>query len=280
MTTAPADPTEYATVWGLTQPHLRDLLYGTYHSGNVAEDAHRFYASDEFHETVRLLGELGKGAGHGYRLLDVGCGNGIASYAFAREGYVVTGSDISEGALAGLGGARSLIGLDGAQFRVINISMETITGDAAFDVIYMRQALHHSADPAPTVQTLSRLLTPGGIFCAVREHVILNRRQLRQFLANHPFHQITGDEHAFTLGVYRAALRSAGLQPRLDLFPFDSPLNFYPGSWSGLITHLSHVAHVNLRHHATLRWIVLRLLALKHQLQRDQMYSFFYQKPV
>jgi hypothetical protein len=142
----------------------------------------------------------------------------------------------------------------------------------------MRQALHHSADPAATVQILSRLLAAGGIFCAVREHVILNRRQLRQFLAHHPFQHITGDEHAFTLGVYRAAFRSAGLEPRLELFPFDSPINFYPGSFTDLVAHLSRQTRLDLQRHPVVRRIVLRLLACKHQLQRDQMYSFFYQK--
>ncbi len=275
-----ADPTEYATIWGLSQPHLRELLYQAYRSGSVVDDAQRFHASEEFRETVRILAELGKGPGHGYRLLDVGCGNGIACYAFAREGYLVTGCDISEGELAGLAGARSLIGLDGVYFQVINSDMEEIDVANTFDVIYMRQALHHSSDPIATVSILTRLLVPGGIFCAVREHVVLNRRQLQQFLASHPFHHITRDEHAFTLSTYRTAFRRAGLKMRLELFPFDSQINFYPGSHEALIQHLSRKVRVDLSRHAILRRLVLRLLAYKHQLRKEQLYSFFYQKPV
>ena len=146
----------------------------------------RFYASEEFSETVRLLSDLGKKPDHGLRLLDVGCGNGIASYAFARVGYAVTGTDISEGELAGLRGARALIGLDKADFRIVNANMERMETAETFDVIYMRQALHHSTDPLSTVGNLSQSLTPGGIFCAVREHVILNDAQRRRFLAATP----------------------------------------------------------------------------------------------
>ena len=155
------DPTEYATIWGLSQPHFRDLLHQTYHSGAVSSDACRFYASEEFSETVRLLSDLGKKPDHGLRLLDVGCGNGIASYAFARVGYAVTGTDISEGELAGLRGARALIGLDKADFRIVNANMERMETAETFDVIDMRQALHHSTDPLSTVGNLSQSLTPG-----------------------------------------------------------------------------------------------------------------------
>jgi SAM-dependent methyltransferase len=273
------DPTEYATIWGLSQPHLRDQLYQTYHSGAVAADARRFYASDEFRETVSLLSELGKKPGHGLRLLDVGCGNGIACYAFARTGYAVTGTDISEGQLAGLRGARSLIGLDEVDFRIVNANMELMDTAETFDVVYMRQALHHSHDPVSTVGSLSRSLTPGGIFCAVREHVILNDAQRRQFLAQHPFQHITQDEHAFTIGTYRNAFRSAGLVLRRELYPYDSAINFHPGSWQDLVAHLSRKAHIDLQRHGRLRHVILRALAVKHQVRRDQMYSFFAQKP-
>lgn len=273
------DLTEYATLWGLSRPYLHDLLYQTYHSGSVTSDARRFYVSDEFSETVRLFSDLGKKPDHGLRLLDVGCGNGIASYAFAHVGYAVTGTDISEGELAGLGGARALIGLDGVDFRIVNANMERMETAETFDVIYMRQALHHSSDPLSTVGSLSRSLAPGGIFCAVREHVILNDAQRRQFLARHPFHHITQDEHAFTIGVYRNAFRSAGLVLRRELYPYDSAINVYPGSWPDLVAHLSHKAHIDLQRHSRLRHMILRVLALKHQVQRDQMYSFFAQKP-
>jgi SAM-dependent methyltransferase len=273
------DPTEYATIWGLSQPLLRDQLYQTYHSGDVAADARRFYASEEFEETLRWLSALGKGPGQSYRLVDVGCGNGIASYAFARAGYVVTGSDISEGALAGLAGARAIVGLDGVQFSVMNIAMDAMPATESVDVIYMRQALHHSADPVSTVRNLSQLLTPGGIFCAVREHVILNDRQLRTFLARHPFQHITRDEHAFTLVTYRTAFRAAHLDLKMELYPFDSAINFHPGVWRDLVAHLSRRIHIDLKRHTQLRHLVLRALAFKHQLQRDQMYSFFGQKP-
>ena len=191
------DPTEWATVWGLTQPHLRENLAACYRSGDLLADARRFYASQEFAETLAIFTRLGKGEANSQaRVLDVGCGNGFASYALARAGYTVTASDISEGELAGLTGARKLNGSDGATFSVVNFNMDSSQPENAYDIIYMRQALHHSDNPAETVASLARSLRPGGVFCAIREHVIRNRHQLQQFLTDHPFQPITQDEHA------------------------------------------------------------------------------------
>lgn len=273
------DPTEWATVWGLTQPHLRDDLAACYRSGNLVADARRFYASQEFTETLSILTQLGKSQNSQAQVLDVGCGNGFASYALARAGYTVTASDISEGELAGLRGARRLNGTDGATFSVVNFNMDRSQPESAYDIIYMRQALHHSDNPGETVARLVRSLRPGGIFCAIREHVIRNQRQLQQFLANHPFQPITRDEHAYTLTTYRNAFHRAGLVKGVELYPFDSAINFFPGDYDELVAHLSRVTHLNLRKHSRLRHWVLRLLAYKHQLQRDQLYSFFYCKP-
>jgi 2-polyprenyl-3-methyl-5-hydroxy-6-metoxy-1,4-benzoquinol methylase len=274
------DPTEYATVWGLEQPELRDLLSASYRTGDVIADARRMYNSLEFRETLAILSQLGQPPHTGRRLLDVGCGNGSACYAFARAGYHVTGVDISEGKLAGLQGARSLMRLDGISFRVINRNMDHLAlANTTFDVIYMRQALHHSSDPVETVGRLGQMLVPGGIFGCIRDHVILNQKQLKQFLAHHPFQPITQDEHAYTLGTYRMAFHKAGLIKRVELFPFDSDINFAPSLHADLVQYLSRRLHLNLENWPRLKKFVLRALAFKHQLTKDQLYSFFYQKP-
>lgn len=273
------DPTEWATVWGLTQPHLQDDLIACYRSGDLLADAQRFYSSQEFAETIAILSQLGQPPDRQPKLLDVGCGNGFVSYALARSGYTVTASDISEGELAGLGGARKLNGADGVSFTVVNFSMDSSQPEDAYDVIYMRQALHHSDNPDETVAGLAHSLRPGGVFCAIREHVIRNQRQLHRFLADHPFQPITQDEHAYTLATYRSAFRQAGLVKGVELYPFDSAINFFPGNHAELVAHLSRVTRLNLSKHRRLRHWVLRLLAYKHQLRRDQLYSFFYRKP-
>ena len=79
-----------AVRWALGQPHLQELMHNCYLTPDTCGDARRFYGSQEFEETVHILTSLGYGPDKGYKLLDVGAGNGIASYAFAKMGYDVT----------------------------------------------------------------------------------------------------------------------------------------------------------------------------------------------
>jgi hypothetical protein len=66
-------------------------------------------------------------------------------------------------------------------------------------------------------------LKPGGLFVAVREHVISQHDDLDAFLDIHPLHKLYGGEHAFLLNEYTGALKKAGFDIRKTLDPFSSP---------------------------------------------------------
>src|SRR5215210_3901496 len=63
-------------------PQYADLIRDSYLDENVRECAERFRASEEFAETLALLGPRLRGG----RVLDLGAGTGIGTYALARAG--------------------------------------------------------------------------------------------------------------------------------------------------------------------------------------------------
>jgi len=218
-----------AVKWALEQPDLQQLMYNTYVTYDTKNDAKRFSESREFEETVKILSRFGKGPHQNYRLIDIGAGNGIASYAFSKLRYGVVAVDSSPSEIAGTGAAKKLQGLDGVTFevRLGDIGVLELPRKQ-FDVIYARQFLHHVDDLDDVIAHGVELLKPGGILCAIREHVIWNEEQRERFLANHPLHHITQSEGAYYLKEYRNALRRAGLEVSLELHPYASVINTYP----------------------------------------------------
>lgn len=88
------------------------------------------------------------------RLLDVGCGNGAFTRLFAQVCRYVVGVDYSEHILLSNPGGALLRGrAEELPFR-----------DGAFDVVFVANLLHHSADPSAVVREASRV---------ARQHVVL-----------------------------------------------------------------------------------------------------------
>jgi ubiquinone/menaquinone biosynthesis C-methylase UbiE len=94
--------------------------------------------------------------GAGTRLLDVGCGTGLALVLAARRGAVPSGLDISPGLL---GVARER--LPDADLR--EGDMESLPfGDAAFDAVVGVNAFQFAGDPRRALREAARVTRPGG----------------------------------------------------------------------------------------------------------------------
>ena len=206
-------------------PAYDSLVRDAYITTDALGDAERFAQSDEFAELSDLIGPRLRGG----TIVDIGAGRGIASFAFAKAGATKVIAvepdpdfDVGNGAIASL--ARGL------PIEVVPSFGEAIPlGDAVADVVYMRQVLHHAHDLNMLVAECARLLKPGGMFIASREHVVDNAEQLEEFLAAHPIHQLSGTEAAYSLNRYLAAIDAAALSIREVFGPYDSVINAFPG---------------------------------------------------
>lgn len=207
-----------------SDPAFADLVRDAYIGEDTLDAARRFAASAEFDEVLRTLGDHAQGT-----VIDLGAGNGIASYAFAsraRSARVIAVEPDPSDAI-GAGAIRRIIG--SLPIEIVDAVGERLPiPDATADVVFARQVLHHLSDLPGALREFARILKPGGLFLACREHVADDDLQLRAFLAAHPVHQMTGGEHAFRLDQYTGAIRSAGLTLLRTLGPYDSILNTFP----------------------------------------------------
>ena len=207
-----------------SSPEHADLVRDAYLGADVVESAARFETSAEFSEVMRLVGQVARGG----IVVDVGAGSGIASHAFLRGGaakvYAVepdASAEVGRGSLARLASGKPIHVVDAFADRI-----PVPTGSV--DLVYARQVLHHIPNLRESLRECARLLRPGGLFLACREHVVDSDEQLQQFLANHPVHQLAGGENAYRLDEYLDAIANAGLKVLRVIGPWDSVINAFP----------------------------------------------------
>lgn len=228
---------EDAVTWLRQQPGKTQLVADCYYDDPLIEAAGRYWSSEEWQAVRAVL------AGRSGSALDVGAGRGIASYALAREGFVVTALEPDPSALVGAGAIRALATASHLPIEVVEEFSERLPfADSAFDLVFARAVLHHTSDLDAACREFFRVLKPGGMLLAIREHVISAPEDLPRFLEQHPLHRLYGGEHAFLLKQYVVAIEQAGFAKLNVVSPWCSPINYSPYSLDSLKDELARRA--------------------------------------
>jgi ubiquinone/menaquinone biosynthesis C-methylase UbiE len=206
---------------------FNELVKNAYFDEDLSLNIERFQASEEFAETLKILKRYSPSANN---ILDIGSGNGVSAVSFALEAYKVTAVEPDPSSTVGAGAIRTLKDLYNLDTLTIHEAYaEDINfDDATFDIVYVRQAMHHAKELNKFVEECVRVLKPNGLFLTVRDHVIYNAKDKQLFLDAHPLHKYYGGENAYTSSAYGDAIRNAGAIIIKELKYYDSVINYYP----------------------------------------------------
>ena len=221
---------EESVQWIRNQPEYSETVKHCYLDQDNLVAAKRFAESEEFTEITKLLNL--NSSTKKLNILDLGCGNGIVSYAFASLGHNVYSLDPDTSEDIGLGATNKLASqIENGSIKTFQSFAESLPfADSTFDVVYERQALHHFSDLSQGLTECARVLKPQGLFLATREHVVGNEKQLTVFLENHLLHKLHGGENAYTAEHYTSTLKQSGLKLVKCFAPYDTVINHFPTS--------------------------------------------------
>ncbi len=110
---------------------------------------------------ARIRARVGAQGGGPVRLLDIGCGAGLAAEALARLGYDVLGLDAAADAVAAA--ARHAAGQGLPLAYRVGTAEDLAAEGARFPVVTALEVIEHVADPAAFLRLLAQLIEPGGL---------------------------------------------------------------------------------------------------------------------
>jgi len=124
--------------------------------------SHGAYSKWEHEVALSLLEEYSEwfGSLEGRKVLDIGCGLGGKSVAYAEAGADVTGVDIDPVHAAG---ARAYASKSGSGIEVVTGDAAALPFlDAAFDAVIANDSMEHFSRPERALAELARVTVPGG----------------------------------------------------------------------------------------------------------------------
>lgn len=212
-----------------SDPGQAALVHAAYFDLPVYAAAQRYHASAEWNAVRGFL------PAPGGRALDLGAGNGIASFALAEDGWRVVALEPDPSAEVGAAAIAEVAAVANSRIAVLRGVGEAIpVRSGCMDLVFARQVLHHARDLNQLCREIARVLRLGGILVTARDHVVSSRRDLPKFLARHPLHRWYGGENAFLEAEYSDALTAAGMRVIRRLGPFESDINIAPRSRAAL----------------------------------------------
>jgi len=202
----------------------KELIEQCYFHPKPIDAARTFEKSREFKDSLALVNSK-----KGGKLLDIGAGNGIASFAFAQNEFSVFALEPDSSLIIGSGAIRSLNDYLKNPINVFEEFGESLPFENNFfDVVYCRQVLHHARDLTQFLKEIGRVLKKGGLVLTLRDHVISKPEDLQAFLNRHPLHKFYGGENAFLLTDYENAFINSGLKIKSKFSPLSSIFNYFP----------------------------------------------------
>lgn len=209
----------------IDDPTQSELVQACFYDSPVVKAAKRYANSEEWRAVEELLFEIGGGA----RVLDIGAGRGISSFAFAESGRSVTALEPDSSGLVGSGAIRQLNEYLETPIEIVEDWGESLPfAEETFDLVYGRAVFHHANDINAFCTEAFRVLRPGGRLLLTREHVISRSEDLYTFLDHHPLHRHYGGECAYQLSEYEGAILAAGFVMEKVIGPRESVVNYFP----------------------------------------------------
>jgi len=254
-------------VWLKSQADQQSLVKACFYDDPLLDAAQRFYSGTEWNAVQRLIGAV-RG-----RALDIGAGRGISSFALARDGWNTVALEPDTSQVVGSGAIRRLAAEGEIHIDVVETWGESLPFESgSFDLVHARQVLHHARDLNQLCREIGRVLKPGGMMIASREHVISRRRDLDEFLKHHPLHALYGGENAFLLKDYLDAIGAAGIKLSKVLNPLASDINLYPETRDSVRAHMARKLRL-----PSAAFVPDKLLSLRGGLSNDpgRLYTFF-----